>query len=80
MQEAYVFQGGQWYTVTLPGCADPSWSFGERQEVAFTMLQEYKKGLTYAEAFLKAEAAIYKSCVLRKEHSPPKNYKKDTSM
>jgi hypothetical protein len=80
MQEAYVFQSGQWYTVTLPACADPSWTFGERQQVAFTMLQEYKKGFTYAEAFLKAEAAIYNSCVPRKEHGCPKNYKKDAGV
>ena len=66
MQEAYVFQNGQWYTVTLPACADPSWGFGERQQVAYKMLQEYKKGLTYAQAFLKAEEAIYGSGILRK--------------
>ena len=58
--EMFVFRCGKWHTVVLPSYIDPAWGFGDRQKVASIIVRERMKGLSEADAFLKAEAEIYR--------------------
>ena len=40
-----VFYNGEWRTVKLPECTDPSWSFFQRMQAAYLVL----KGLQWTE-------------------------------
>lgn len=56
-----MFKKGAWHTVVLPSYIDSAWGFGDRQKVASIIVRERMKGLSDADAFLKAEAEVYES-------------------
>lgn len=45
----------------MPAYVDTAWGFGDRQKVASIIVRELAKGVTDADAFLVAEAALYES-------------------
>jgi hypothetical protein len=56
-----VFRKGVWTTVTMPAYVDPSWTFGDRQKAATVVCEAMEGGLTFEEAWVKAEIAVQES-------------------
>ena len=73
-----VFSKGTWIEVAMPSYVDPSWTYGDRMKAASVVADLLGTGVTFKEAWVKAEEAVYAELgVSRKQHGAPQNEKKD---
>jgi hypothetical protein len=76
-----IFRKCAWIDMEMPEYVDPSWGFGDRLKAATIIYDSMENGSSFEEAWGIAEREIYVLLgVLRKEHSPPENEKKEASV
>ena len=73
-----VFRKGAWIEITMPPYVDPSWTFGDRQKAASVVCEAMDTaGLTFEEAWVKAEIAVQESLG---NNIAPQRTKKNTAV
>jgi hypothetical protein len=76
-----VFRRGQWHDISIPDYVDPSWGFGDRQKAASIVCGAMLEGVSFEEAWARAEREIYRgSSVFGKQHRPPQNKKDENGV